>query len=154
MGAATGVAAPADLLRVHRPAMGSFFEVRLGAQVPGAVDLASRALDLIDELEAQLTVYRDDSEVSRLNATAHLGPVAVEPGLFGLLERAVELSRADRRGLRRDGGGPLGGLGVRPRAEAGPRRRDAGRRPGPDRLASPPARPASGGRSPSTARGS
>ena len=81
-----------DLLRVHRPAMGSFFEIRLGVRVPGAVDLASRALDLIDALEAQLTVYNDESEISRLNATAHLGSVEVEPGLFGLLERAVELS--------------------------------------------------------------
>ena len=27
-----------------------------------------------------------------LNATAHLGPVAVERGLFGLLERAVAIS--------------------------------------------------------------
>ena len=58
-----------------------------GCTGPGGVDLANRALDLIDELEAQMTVYRDDSEVSRLNATAHLGPVEVEPGLFGLLER-------------------------------------------------------------------
>lgn len=73
--------------------MGSSFEVRLPAGTPGAVDLACRALDRIDELEAQLTVYRDDSEVSRLNATAHLGPVAVEPGLFGLLQQAVALSR-------------------------------------------------------------
>jgi thiamine biosynthesis lipoprotein len=72
--------------------MGSFFEIRLGAKIPGAVELASRALDVIDELEAQLTVYSDDSEVSRLNASAHLGPVAVEPGFFGLLERAVWLS--------------------------------------------------------------
>jgi thiamine biosynthesis lipoprotein len=73
--------------------MGSSFEVRLPAGTPGAVDLACRALDLIDELELQLTVYRDDSEVSRLNATAHLGPVVVEPGLFGLLQEAVALSR-------------------------------------------------------------
>jgi thiamine biosynthesis lipoprotein len=73
--------------------MGSYFEIRLGTAVPGAVDLASRALDVIDALEAQMTVYRDDSEVSRLNATAHLGPVAVEPGLFALLERAVVLSK-------------------------------------------------------------
>jgi thiamine biosynthesis lipoprotein len=80
-----------DLLRASRPAMGSYFEVRLGARVPGAIELAARALDLIDTLESQLTVYRDDSEVSRLNATAHLGPVEVEPGLFGLLERAVAL---------------------------------------------------------------
>jgi thiamine biosynthesis lipoprotein len=73
--------------------MGSFFEIRLGTTIPGAVDLASRALDLIDSLEAQLTVYRDDSEVSRLNATAHLGPVVVEPGLFELLECAIALSQ-------------------------------------------------------------
>lgn len=73
--------------------MGSAFEVRLAAGTPGAVDLACRALDQIDTLEAQLTVYRDDSEVNRLNATAHLGPVEVEPGLFGLLQQAVILSR-------------------------------------------------------------
>ena len=88
-----------DLIRVHRPAMGSYFEIRLGARVPGALDLANRALDLIDELEAQLTVYSDESEISRLNATAHLGPVGVEPGLFGLLERAVALSKHHGRGL-------------------------------------------------------
>jgi len=74
--------------------MGSYFEVRLPAGTPGAVELACRALDVIDALESQLTVYRDDSEVSRLNATAHLGPVEVERGLFGLLEGAVALSRA------------------------------------------------------------
>ncbi|MFO0892014.1 MAG: FAD:protein FMN transferase [Isosphaeraceae bacterium] len=82
-----------DLIRVHRPAMGSYFEIRLGARFPGAVELATRALDLIDELEAQLTIYRGDSEVSRLNAIAHEGPVRVEAGLFGLLMRAAELSR-------------------------------------------------------------
>jgi thiamine biosynthesis lipoprotein len=87
------VAGRSDLVRAHRPAMGSYFEVRLPAGTPGAVDLACRALDLIESLEAQLTVYRDDSEVSRLNAPAHLGPVPVEKGLFGLLETAVALSR-------------------------------------------------------------
>jgi thiamine biosynthesis lipoprotein len=73
--------------------MGSFFEVRLGTRVPGAVELASRALDVVEALEDQLTVYRDDSEVSRLNASAHLGPITVEAGLFGLLERAIAISR-------------------------------------------------------------
>jgi thiamine biosynthesis lipoprotein len=73
--------------------MGSYFEVRLGAQVPGAVDLANRALDLIDVLELQMSVYRDDSEISRLNASAHPEPVVVEPRLFDLLTRAVAISR-------------------------------------------------------------
>ena len=40
-----------------------------------------------------MTVYRDDSELSRLNATAHRGPVEVEPRLFELLETAVSLSQ-------------------------------------------------------------
>jgi thiamine biosynthesis lipoprotein len=82
-----------DLLNARRAAMGSYFEVRLPAALPGALDLAGRALDRIEALEAQLTVYRDDSEVSRLNSRAHLGPVAVEPGLFALIERAVALGR-------------------------------------------------------------
>lgn len=84
----------ADLIRASRPAMATVFEVRLGATVPGAVELATRALDRIDELEAQLTVYNDESEVSRLNATAHLGPVEVEAGLFGLLETARRVHEA------------------------------------------------------------
>ncbi len=72
--------------------MGSTFEVRLGVTTPGALPLAEQALDLIDELEQQLTVYRGDSEISRLNALAADAPVEVEPGLFDLLTRAVALS--------------------------------------------------------------
>jgi thiamine biosynthesis lipoprotein len=83
-----------DLLKATRPGMGSYFEVRLAAGTPGGLTLATAALDLIGELEGQLTVYRADSEVSRLNATAHLGPVEMEPGLFGLLQTAIALTEA------------------------------------------------------------
>lgn len=81
------------MVRVDRPAMGSFFEIRLPASMPGAVSLACGALDLIETLEAQMTVYREDSEISELNRTAHRGPVRVERRLFTLLESAVALSR-------------------------------------------------------------
>ncbi len=60
-----------EVVRVDRPAMGSFFEIRLAASMPGAVSLACGALDLIETLEAQMTVYREDSEISELNRTAH-----------------------------------------------------------------------------------
>lgn len=83
-----------DLLVASRPAMGSYFEVRLPAPLPGALELATRMLDLIEQLEAQLTIYRDDSEVSHLNASAADGPVEVEAGLFDLLDRALAISRA------------------------------------------------------------
>jgi thiamine biosynthesis lipoprotein len=87
-----------DFIKAARSAMGSFFEIRLPAHTPGAVELATRALDLIDDLEQQLTVYRDDSEVSRLNAHAHFGPIEVEAGLFRLLERAVAIGEATSGG--------------------------------------------------------
>lgn len=89
-----GAVGSGDLLRATRPGMGSYFEVRIAANTPDAAGLATRALDRIDALEDQLTVYRDDSEVSRLNARAHLGPVEVEAGLFGLLRQAVTIGEA------------------------------------------------------------
>ncbi len=112
-----------SLINASRPLMGSYFEVRLGSGVPGAVDLATRALDVVEELEAQLTVYNDESEVSRLNATAHLGPVEVEAGLVRPPGAGRRDRPDDRRGLRRDRRRPLAGLGVHPGAEAGARRR-------------------------------
>ena len=96
--AATSPTAPVNgsysLINASRPLMGSYFEVRLGTAVPGAVELATRALDVVEALEAQLTVYHDESEVARLNASAHLGPVQVEPNLFALLEQAIAIGRA------------------------------------------------------------
>jgi thiamine biosynthesis lipoprotein len=50
------------------------------------------ALDRIAALEDQLTVYRDTSEVSKLNAIASFRPVVIEAGLWQLLQRAKELS--------------------------------------------------------------
>ncbi len=71
--------------------MGSFFEVQLPAALPGALDLVESVLDQIDRLESQLTIYRDDSELSLVNATADQGPVEVETRLFHLLEWARDL---------------------------------------------------------------
>jgi thiamine biosynthesis lipoprotein len=89
---------PADVadvavLRVSRRAMATLFEVLLPFGSPFAQPAAEAALDLIDELEDQLTVYRDHSEVSRLNATAADRPIEVEPGLFDLIQSAAHLTR-------------------------------------------------------------
>ena len=70
--------------------MATTFEIALPAGTPDAVAAGTDALDLIDELEDQLTVYRDTSEVSRLNAAGG-GPV--EPRLFALLQAAAALTR-------------------------------------------------------------
>src|SRR5262245_19135276 len=63
-------ATEALLLRFGRRAMATSFEIVLPFDVSSAQNLADAALDLIDQLEAQLTVYRDDSEVNRLNERA------------------------------------------------------------------------------------
>lgn len=87
-------AAPGDLtlLRVSRRAMATTFEIALPYGTPNALEAAEDALDLIDELEDQLTVFRDHSEVSQLNARAADGPVVVEAQLFELLTTAATLT--------------------------------------------------------------
>ncbi|MBX9578739.1 MAG: FAD:protein FMN transferase [Gemmataceae bacterium] len=81
------------LVRVSRRAMATRFEVALPYGTANAIPAAEAALDLIDDLEDQLTVYRDHSEVSRLNAAAAAGPVVVEARLFGLLEACAGWTR-------------------------------------------------------------
>jgi FAD:protein FMN transferase len=81
----------AVLLRFARQAMATTFEVILPFGTRRAQIIGDAALNEIDRLEAQLTVYRDDSEVSRLNARAAREPVIVEEQLFQLLARAQQL---------------------------------------------------------------
>lgn len=83
-----------SLLRYWRSAMATTFEVMLPFGTPEAGEIAEEALNEIDRLEAQLTVYRETSEVHRLNRAAAHGPVPVEEGLFRLLELAAQLNAA------------------------------------------------------------
>ncbi len=77
------------LVRVSRRAMATTFEIAIPYGTPHAIEAGEAALDLIDRLEDQLTVYRDTSEVSRLNAA---GAAVVEPNLFDLLQRCATLT--------------------------------------------------------------
>jgi FAD:protein FMN transferase len=82
------------LLRFGRRAMACEFEILLNAgQYAIGPETALAALDLVDELESQLTVFRDDSEVSRINQAAYLRIVEVESKLFALLELAAQINR-------------------------------------------------------------
>jgi thiamine biosynthesis lipoprotein len=78
-----------QLLSVSREAMACLFEVVFdAAQYKHAADVAIEALDLVALLEAQLTVYRETSEVQEINRRAAAQAVEVEPGLFDLLVRS------------------------------------------------------------------
>jgi len=93
--AAASSAAAAYLMQISRRAMATDFEIFLNAAPHGrATQSALQALDLVEELEGQLTVYRPHSEVMGINGRAADGPVAVEGRLFALLQLAVNLSCA------------------------------------------------------------
>jgi thiamine biosynthesis lipoprotein len=87
-------AAPEEiaLLRLRWRAMATGWEIVVPFDTPGAVAAGQSAFELLDELEDQLTVYRDTSEVCRLNRLAPSRSVRVEAGLFGLLELAARLT--------------------------------------------------------------
>jgi thiamine biosynthesis lipoprotein len=79
-------------LVVGREAMACRFEIVFNAgEVPDATAIAVDCLDLVDEIENRITVYRDSSELARINATAASGWQPVEGDLFELLLQAREL---------------------------------------------------------------
>ena len=85
-------AAESYLVGVSRPAMACQFKVFLNAgQYEQGTETSLEALDLVEALEEQMSVFRPQSEISRLNRLAAERPVQVEPRLFALLELAMEL---------------------------------------------------------------
>lgn len=73
--------------------MATRFEIVLHGDNPVALRAAGEeALDEIDRLEAQLSLYRPTSEIAHVNARAALEPVQVSPPVFRLLEHAAKLS--------------------------------------------------------------
>ncbi|HMO86118.1 MAG TPA: FAD:protein FMN transferase, partial [Lacipirellulaceae bacterium] len=86
--------APSTVAHLHasRQSMACEFDIQYhAADGPVATSVAIGALDLIDQLESQLTVYRPTSEVMDVNRSAASRPVAVEPRLFALLELCAVL---------------------------------------------------------------
>lgn len=83
---------PTELIKVARRAMATQFEVFLPLGIPNAISIGEFALDCIDRWEDKLTVYRDTSEISRLNQTAFNHGMEVDPRIFNLLQFATAIS--------------------------------------------------------------
>jgi len=80
-------------VQLARNAMATRFEIVLYGSNPVSLRAAGEeALDEVERLEAKLSLYRTDSEISHLNARAAYEPVRVSPELFHLLEQARLLS--------------------------------------------------------------
>jgi thiamine biosynthesis lipoprotein len=74
--------------------MATRFEVVLHGENPVSLRAAGEeALDEIERLEGQLSLFRPTSELARVNRQAAEQPVRVSPPVFRLLERAQGLAR-------------------------------------------------------------
>jgi thiamine biosynthesis lipoprotein len=82
------------LVRLGWWAMATGWQILVPMDVPDAVEAGQDAFELLDALEDQLTVYRDHSEVSRINRLAHQRPIRVEARLFDLFRLAEEINQA------------------------------------------------------------
>ena len=83
-----------DTLRLSARAMACEFSVIMNAGEHDHIWSASEALDMVQQLETQLTVYRENSEVTKINSMAARAAMPVEPRLFLLLQLACNLSEA------------------------------------------------------------
>jgi thiamine biosynthesis lipoprotein len=86
-------AGPGFWLHLGRRAMACRFEVTMPSELSHRLDAATAALDTIDALEDQLTIFRDSSELQHVNREAARHSVVVEPRLFDLLLACQTLHR-------------------------------------------------------------
>jgi len=75
-------------------AFGTMNFIRIGTPLPEREREAALAdaRAICAELDDRFSVFKPDSEISRVNAAAGGGPVRVSPTVFGLLRRAKEIS--------------------------------------------------------------
>ena len=69
------------------------FEVALPGDRASDIAAAQSALEQADRLEALISVFRESSEISRINHATDDTPVAVSDEVFDLLARCADLSR-------------------------------------------------------------
>jgi thiamine biosynthesis lipoprotein len=80
------------LVSVRRRAMACEWEVQLAAaRDDDSMEHIFAALDLVEALEEQMTVYRADSEVLQINRQASARPMKVEERLFAVFQLAERL---------------------------------------------------------------
>lgn len=79
-------------IRMATRAMACEFGIALNPDQRHNVMNASDALEYVHQYEQQLTVYRDDSEMTLLNQSANEKPSPAEPNLFHLLKRSAKLA--------------------------------------------------------------
>ncbi|EDM47789.1 FAD:protein FMN transferase [Marinobacter algicola] len=85
--------ARAEWVRVSGTAMTTAIEMEFWSEDPAVASEAGDAvLALFDRIDHQMSRYREDSELSRVNREAADGPVEVSDSLFTVLQQAKRIS--------------------------------------------------------------
>ena len=104
---ATSTATPeltAPLFHKNRYLMGTVFEVAVYEQSSGrAAQAMEEALQEVARLDDVMSNYKSESELSRLNRTAHFRAQAVSPDLYRVIEESLRYSRLSGGKVRCDG---------------------------------------------------
>jgi len=74
--------------------MACSFEVILGSEDASAVPTARAALDTVDAIENELSIFRYTSAIADLNRRAAAEAIVVDRGLFDLLRECVDIHRS------------------------------------------------------------
>jgi thiamine biosynthesis lipoprotein len=82
-----------ELLSFQHPAMNTIFTLRLPRDHPRPESLAREAFDLLDYLEDRLSLYREGSDIRRINALQTGESTVVSESAYRCLMRALELHR-------------------------------------------------------------
>ncbi|MBN8610513.1 MAG: FAD:protein FMN transferase [Deltaproteobacteria bacterium] len=78
------------LVRAQRSMMGTVYQISVvGEDEVAAQTAMGHALDEIDRLETLLSEWRDDSEISRINAAAGRAPVQVGPETMTIIDAGL-----------------------------------------------------------------
>ena len=81
-------------IRLSRRAMACSFEATLASEDASDLPAAHEALNGVDAIEDQLTIFRDTSAIVDVNRRAAQEPVTVDRALFDLLRECIDLHRA------------------------------------------------------------
>lgn len=83
-----------EFIHQKRYAMGTVFEIVIYDDDLVEADAAARAaLDEVVRLDAVMSNYKPESELSRMNRTAYFEPVRISPELYDVIEQSLYYSR-------------------------------------------------------------
>jgi thiamine biosynthesis lipoprotein len=112
-----------DSVRRARPLLGTFVEISASGGRSGDLHAAiSRAFDTVADVHRLMSFHDRDSDVSRLNREAAMGPVTVHPWTYEVLRGSAELHDASGGLFDVAVADTLQSLGLLPGGDGGPSR--------------------------------